>query len=180
MRQIWRIITFTRELWRYYAAVGIFTILLAGMSQLQPLFTKGAIDQITKLLSGGHPDITIVVIFAVLIFVTDLGQTIFSNIGGYIGDILSAKLQRIMSERYFEHLMSLPQSYFDTELTGTIINRMNRGISQITNYMQVVSNNFLQFVFSTVFSLAIMAYYSWQVGLMVLLIYLLCCYPSVL
>lgn len=171
MHQIARIIKFTKSLWPYYVSIGLFTILLAAMSQLQPLFTKGAIDQITKLIGGGHANVRLVAVFAVLIFLTDFGQTIFSNIAGYIGDIFSAKLRYAMSARYFEHLMKLPQSYFDNELTGTIINRMNRGIDQITDYMQMLSNNFLQFIFSTFFSLIIVFYFSWQVGLMLSLLY---------
>lgn len=171
MKQIWRIFRFAGTLWRYYVAVSGFTILLAAMSQLQPLFTKGAIDQITNMLSGGKADVTVVAVFAILIFVTDVGQTLLSNIGGYLGDMLSVKLQRLMSERYYEHLLSLPQTYFDTELTGKIINRMNRGINQISDFIQILSNNFLQFIFSTVFSLLIVAYYSWPVALMLFLLY---------
>lgn len=141
------------------------------MSQLQPLFTKGVIDQITKLLDGGHADVKLVALFAIAIFVTDFAATIFSNIAGYIGDLLSVKLEKIMSERYFAHLLKLPQSYFDSALTGKIINRMNRGIGQISSFMQMLSNNFLQFIFSTIFSLAIVFYYSWQVGLMLSALY---------
>ncbi len=154
-----------------YVAVGIFSILVAAMTQLQPLFLKGAIDEITKLNSGGQADIAKVALLAALIFVTDLGQTFFSNIGGYIGDMLSARLQRLMSQRYFQHLLTLPQSYFDTELSGRVHNRMNRGIFQITSYIQTVSNNFLQFLFSTILSLIIVFVYSWQVGVMLFLLY---------
>lgn len=141
------------------------------MAQLQPLFTKGAIDQVTELIGGGSANIKLVFIFAVAMFLTDLGQTLLSNVSGYIGDIISARLNRSLSERYFKHLLSLPQSYFDTELTGTIINRMNRGITQIAGYMQMLTNNFLQFIFSTVFSLIIVAFYSWQVALMLATLY---------
>lgn len=171
MREIARIVRFTRSLWRYYLGISVFTILLAGMSQLQPLFTKGAIDQITNGLGHGHTDVKLVGIFAILIFVTDVAQTFFSNIAGYIGDMMSAKLQKDFSVRYYEHLLELPQSYFDTELTGKIVNRMSRGINQIGDFMQMLSNNFLQFIFSTVFSLLIVAYYSWQVALMLFLLY---------
>ena len=171
MKSVGRILKFTRDLWRYYALISLFTILLAVMTQLQPLFTKGAIDQITKLLGGGHANVTIVAAFAAAIFLTDVGQTILSNIGGYYGDLMSAKLQRELSQRYYEHLLNLPQRYFDTELSGKIINRMSRGISQISTFMQMISNNFLQFVFSTILSLAVVAYYSWQVALMLLLLY---------
>ena len=171
MRDIWRIIRFTKELWKYYVIISVFTILLALMSQMQPLFTKGAIDQITNVTSGGKANVQLVAIFAFLIFVTDLAQTFISNIGGYFGDMMAAKLQKHLSEHYYEHLVDLPQRYFDTELSGKIINRMNRGINQIATFMQTVSNNFLQFLFSTLFSLIIVAYYSWQVALMLLLLY---------
>lgn len=172
MRQLWRIIRFSRELWPYYAAISVFTILLSLMSQLQPLFTKAAIDLITNALKAGtKPDVPLVAFYAILFFVTDVGQTLFSNIGGFIGDMMSARLQKIMSQRYYEHVLGLSQSYFDTELSGKIINRMNRGISQISSYMQMVSNNFLQFVFSTVFSLVVVLHFSVPVGLMLLLLY---------
>ena len=171
MRDIWRIIRFTKELWPYYVGVSVFAILVALMSQVQPLLTKPAIDQMTKLIQGQPANVRLVAILAILIFLSDVGQTLFSNFGGYIGDVLSAKLQQLMSQRYYAHILSLSQRYFDTELSGKIINRMNRGISQITNFMQILSNNFLQFIFSTVFTLVIVAHYSWQVALMLFALY---------
>ncbi|HEX3569158.1 MAG TPA: ABC transporter ATP-binding protein [Candidatus Saccharimonadales bacterium] len=171
MSGIFRIFKFTKVLWPYYAGVSAFAILVAAMSQAQPLLTKPAIDQITKLIGGAHANIKLVAFLAVLIFLTDVGQTLFSNIGGYMGDMLSAKLQRFMSQRYYEHILSLPQRYFDTELSGKIINRMSRGITQIGTFMQVVSNNFLQFIFSAVFSLVIVVHYSWPVALMLFSLY---------
>jgi ATP-binding cassette subfamily B protein len=171
MKSLFRIIRFTGELWRYYLGVSIFTILIAAMSQLVPLLTKATIDQITKYLSGGTIDIHRIILYAVLIFATDIGQTLFSNFGGYLGDLLSIKQQKILSNRYYAQLMSLPQRYFDTELTGKIINRMSRGIQQISDFTQTLSNNFLQFIFSTVFTLIIVAFYSWQVALMLLTLY---------
>lgn len=171
MREIWRIVQFTKSLWRYYAGVSVFTVLLATMNQLQPLLTKGAIDEVTKIVAGGQANVKLVALFAALLFLTDVAQTLLSNYGGYIGDMLSIKLQRLMSQRYYEHVLRLPQRYFDSELSGKVINRMNRGISQVATYVQIVSNNFLQFIFSTVLSLAIVAYYSWQVAAMLGLLY---------
>jgi ATP-binding cassette subfamily B protein len=171
MKSIWRIVRFTGSLWRYYLGVSIFTVFIAAMSQLIPLLTKAAIDQITTQASGGHGSVTKVAVYALLIFIVDMAQNIFSNVGGYLGDMLSAKQQRLLSNRYYAHVLSLPQRYFDTELTGTIINRMSRGIGQITTYTQTLSNNFLQFLFSTVFTLVIVAYYSWPVALILLSLY---------
>src|SRR5688572_13099762 len=145
MKHIWRIIRSTGSLWRYYLGISVFTITLAAMSQLQPLLTKAAVDEMVKLSSGGQPDVRLVGLMAFLIFLTDLGQTLFSNLGGYLGDILMIRMKAMLSERYYEHLLSLPQRYFDTELSGKIINRMSRGIQQIGDFTQMMSNNFLQF-----------------------------------
>lgn len=171
MKSIWRIVRFTGSLWRYYLGVSIFTILIASLTQLTPLLTKAAVDEIAKLASGGHVSITRVAVYATLIFVVDMVQNLLSNFGGYLGDMLSAKQRRLLSNRYYEHVLSLPQRYFDTELTGTIINRMSRGIDQITTFTQTLSNNFLQFLFSTVFTLVIVAYYSWPVAFILLSLY---------
>lgn len=171
MKSIIRIVTFTGSLWRYYLGVSIFTLLMAALQQVVPLLTKFAIDEITKLTSGGEADVRKVAILAGLVFLVDILQTLISNFGGHIGDMLAIRQQRLLSNRYYARILSLPQTYFDKELTGTIINRMNRGIQQITDYTQTLSNNFLQFIFSTVFTLMIVAYYAWPVALMLLTLY---------
>src|SRR5258707_11508683 len=101
MRHIWRILKFTGSLWRYYVAISIMTILLAAMNQVVPLLTKGAIDQITKNFSGGKANVSLVALFAFLIFLSDIGETYFSNIGGYWGDMLAIKIKKLMSNRYY-------------------------------------------------------------------------------
>ncbi|MGH7195501.1 MAG: ABC transporter ATP-binding protein [Candidatus Saccharimonadales bacterium] len=171
MKSIWRIIRFTGELWRFYVAVSLFSILVAAMTQVQPLLIRSAIDEITDLIKGGQANVAKVAVLAILVFATDVGQTFFSNIGGYLGDVLSARLKKLMGQRYFDHLLKLPQGYFDRELSGKIINRLNRGIDQIANFIRALSNNFLQFIFSSILSLAIIFIFSWQVGLMLLSLY---------
>lgn len=162
---------FTKELWPYYVGVAAFSVLVAATTQVQPLLTKTIVDEVTKLV-GSHEVRTNVVIWAVLgIFVADLGQNLFSNIGGIIGDQLQARLRKTLSERYFAHLLTLPQRYFDTELSGKVLNQLNRSIDQITTFAQAFSNNFLQFIFSTVLSLVIISLYSWPVALMLATLY---------
>lgn len=167
MGQIWRIIRATKSLWRYYTAIGIFTVALAGLNLLMPFLTGRAIDNITH----GHASISYLVIIALIIFAADLAYNLCANVSGYYGDQMAAKVQRILSLDYYRHILSLSQSYFDTELTGKIINRLNRSIYQIANFMNILSNNFLQFIFSTVLALIIVAIYSWPVALMLLLLY---------
>jgi len=168
VKYIFRILRHTSELWRYYLAISFFTVMLALVTLFLPMLTGKAIDE---LRLGTEANIKYLIGIAGLIFLVDLSTNFFSNIGGYIGDQMSARLSKSLSERYYSHILSLPQQFFDTELTGKIINRLNRSISQIANFMQMMSNNFLQFIFGTVFSLAVVAWYSWQVAVLLFLLY---------
>lgn len=138
------------------------------MSLLQPLLSGWAIDAFRR---GGGANLRYVILIATGIFLLDLVSNLASNLGGFLGDQMAERLQRILSRRYYEHLLQLPQKYYDTELSGKIINRLNRSIDQIGRFMQMMSNNFLQFIFGTIFALVVVAYYSWQIALLLFALY---------
>ncbi len=168
MKSIWQIIRYSKSLWRYYVAISLFTVFLSLISLLMPMFSGWAIDEMQK---GTNADVRYMVYLAVGILLIEVVSTVGNNISGYLGDQLSMKLYRLLSKNYYQHLLKLPQSYFDTELSGKIINRLNRSINQITSFMQMLSNNFLQFIFTTIFALVIVAYYSWQVAVLLGILY---------
>lgn len=168
MRYILRILRVTSNLWPYYLAVSIASVFISLLNMLLPYLSGLAIDEIRL---GSSADMSKVIWIVTGIFLVDFGTTIISNIGGYLGDQMSEKLQRLLSHRYFQHLTTLSQSYFDQELSGKIINRLNRSIAQIAMFMQMMSNNFLQFIFSTIFALVIIAFYSWPIALLLFLLY---------
>lgn len=168
MGNILRIIKFTGELWRYYASISALTVLVSLSTVLLPFLSGLAIDEISKGTAGS---VRTVVILALAIFGLDLANNLLNNLSGYLGDQLSAKLNRILSVRYFEHLLELPQQYYDRALSGKIIGRLNRSVQQISNFMQMVSNNFMQFIVSTVLALVIVAFYSIPVAIMLATLY---------
>jgi len=168
MKDVLRILRSASGLKTYYIWISVFSILLSFMALLQPLFSGWAIDEIRL---GSVANVRYVATLAFLIFLLDLSQTLFSNFNGYLGDQMSMRLYKILSNRYYKHLLSLSQQYFDSELSGKIINRLNRSIMQIASFMQMVSNNFLQFIFTTVFSLVVVAHYSITVAMMLFALY---------
>lgn len=168
MNHIIRILRSARELWPYYAVISLITVFASLATLFVPILTGWAIDEIRQ---GQAASIRNLVWIAIALFVLDLAGTFLNNIGGYLGDQMSTKLNKLLCSRYYQHILSLPQQFFDTELSGKIINRLNRSIVQITNFMQMMSNNFLQFILTTVFALIAVAYYSWPVALLLLTLY---------
>ncbi len=171
MKQLLKVLHYAGNLWPYYAIITIFSVLLALANLVTPFVIKEAADLVTAVLQGGQPNYWQGFWLAMIFLASDVAQTMFSNVGGYYGDIMAAKLKKMLSEKYYAHLLSLPQSYFDQELTGTIINRLNRTISELTNFMNFFANNFFQMILTMVFTLAVVAYFSWEVAVLLFIIY---------
>jgi ATP-binding cassette subfamily B protein len=168
MKYILKILASARDLRGYYALIGLLTVFASLASLLVPILSGRAIDEIGK---GTAAQFSFVLGIAVILFLLDVAANVLNNINGYLGDQLSTKLHKNLSEKYYAHLLSLPQSYFDSELTGKIINRLNRSVLQITNFVNMFSNNFLQFIVSTLFALTAVFLYSWQVGVLLSMLY---------
>jgi len=168
MKSLGKIFTFASSLWRYYVVIAFLTIILSVMQLLMPVLTGQMIDVLQDSTSS---DLRQIVILILLLFAMDASSGLINNFNGYLGDRMGAKLHKILAGRYFEHLTTLPQSYFDQELSGKIIGRLNRGTQQISQFVNMFANNFLQFVITTILALALTVRYSWLVALELALLY---------
>lgn len=67
---------------------------------------------------------------------------------------------------YYNHILSLPQKFFDTMRMGEIISRMNDAV-KIRSFLNDVSINMFVDVLMILFSLGLMFIYSWKIALVV-------------
>lgn len=171
MRVLLRTLSLARNLWPLYFGITVFSILMSLTSLAIPFIIKSATDLAVSVVQGRPADYMLGLWLAVALLAADVANTLFTNWGGYLGDTMSAKLKKQLSERYYDHLLKLPQSYYDRELTGTIINRLNRTIFEVTNFMNMFANNFFQMVLSIILTLGIVLFYSWEIALLLFIVY---------
>lgn len=171
VKDIFRVLSFAKNLWPYYTVIIVFSVLMSLTALATPFIIKLATDLIVHSLQSGHADVSGALWLAIALFVVDLLNTLFTNWGGYLGDVMSVKLREQLSNRYYEHLMKLPQRYYDEELTGTIINRLNRTITEITQFLNMFANNFFQMFLTMFLTLVIVAFYSWELALLLCVLY---------
>lgn len=126
---------------------------------------------IVQASNGTAIDTQQVIWLAVWLLAAELATTLLHNIGGYLGDVMAEKMRRQLSVGYYTHLLALPQHYYDRELTGTIINRLNRTISELTNFINAFANNFSSMLLTVVLVVIIVFRYSWELGVMLLVLY---------
>ncbi|MFT4232561.1 MAG: ABC transporter ATP-binding protein [Leucobacter sp.] len=189
MTTLLRILRFTRSLAPYYFGIMVAAAVVTAAGLAVPFITGRAADVIVGAVgsalgasgesggsSGASSDVAgdatrIVVLLAIALLVVSLVEAVIGNIGGYWGDVVSAKMRTILSTRYFEQLLALPQRYYDNELTGAIVARLNRSISEITNFMKTFSNMFVTLGLTTVSVLAISAWYYWPLAVLLVVAY---------
>lgn len=170
MQNLLRLFGYTRGLKWLVIIIAGMAIVTALLSLASPFIIKTATDTIVAGLETGDVDVTFLVWLIVAMLGVSLVATAVDDIGGVLGDLLAIRMRRQLSSRYYEHLLSLPQRYFDTEITGKIINRLNRAISHVASFVQFFSNNLLSMLLMTLISLCIMFWYSWPVAVSMLLL----------
>jgi len=169
-----RIVRFTRALAPLYTAIILCSVLTAAAALAVPFLIGHATDTVAGAVGGQTPTsaaVRAVVLIAAAVLVAELFNTVVSNIGGWYGDVMSNRMRTILSVRYYDKLLHLPQRWFDGEITGTIVARLNRSITEITNFAKMMSNSFASMLITTVAVLAISAWYAWPLTVLLLIVF---------
>lgn len=149
------------------AVIALTSVVGALLALAIPYIIKLATDWIVAINAGSAEfSWGFLALLAGALVVIALLSVAASDIGGYWGDQMAIRARKQLSTQYYRHLLSLPQKYYDNATTGTIINRLNRAIADITNFLQFFSNNLLQMLLTTVVTLVVLFAYSWPLGLL--------------
>lgn len=171
MKHLLTIFSYVKSLRWYYFAIISLSILVTGLGLVGPFIMKAVTDLIVSATASGQPNVLPIIWLSLLFLAVDVIATFTQDWSGYLGDVMSERLRQILSDRYYQHLLRLPQSYYDNELTGTIINRLNRTINEITQFINMFANNFFSMYLTLFVSVIILLFYSWQLALLMTLLY---------
>lgn len=171
MNGLFQIIRYSWVLKRYYIATMIIAVIIAALNQVTPFIVKVIVDSIVDHNAGKSADTSLVILLVIMILIVNLAIAVISNYGGYLGDILGVKLNRLLSQRYYDHLLKLPLSYFDEMQAGKITSRLDRSIVTISTLVQSFANTFVGFFLTSIFTIAVMAFFAWPVAVMLALLF---------
>lgn len=171
MHSLVRILRFTGVLWRYYVGIVVTAILTATAALAVPFVVARATDLAVDGVRTGNHHIGPIMGLAVALLALDLLNTAATNANGWLGDVMSARMRQILSSKYYEKLLSLPQSWFDEELTGSITSKLTRSITNVTDFAKSFSNNFFTILLTTIAVLAISALYYWPLAVLLAVVF---------
>ena len=174
MSSLLRILRFAPQLNPLYLGIAASAVLAALLALATPFIIGAATDRIVDAVAGRtsvSDAVTSVVWLALAFLAAEVAATAVVSVGGYWGDVMAARMRRILSSRYYDHLLHLPQRYFDTTLTGRIVSRLNRSITELTQFLQFFSNNAFTMLITTAAVLVISAFYWWPLAVLLAVVF---------
>lgn len=85
----------------------------------------------------------------------------------YTTQILSIRVSRDLRQQYFEHIQSLPMSFYQKHNIGSLSSRVVGDAGQIATSMNSWLTNYLQTPFTIVTCLSMCFYLSWQLSIVI-------------
>lgn len=174
MTSLLRILRFAPQLNRLYLGIAVSSVLAAVLSLATPFLIGAATDRIVAAIAGQtsvEEAVTAVTWLAVAFLAVEVTTTLVVSVGGYWGDVMASRMRTVLSARYFDQLLHLPQRYFDTAITGRVTNRLNRTITELTQFLQFLANNALTMLITTSAVLVITAFYWWPLAILLAVVF---------
>ncbi len=171
MKPIIQIIKTTWKFWPYYVATIFFVILISALNLANPIINKNIVDVIINNVENQQANFKLLLILLTLVVFFDVLITFITNITGYLGDRLSQKLNTFLTGKFYRHILSLEIEYFDNEQSGKIMNKLQRGLENIAQFISNMLNNFLPFFLTALFTVIFLAFYSWEIAILLAILF---------
>ena len=171
MKNIGKIISLSKPLYRLTLGLSLLVLVMSVLQQVQPFFVKFIVDDIQKQITGQTGNLRTVSYLMLGLLAVNLVSTLLSSLSMRFGDYINSRLRRFLTEQFYSKVFTLPQKYFDSEISGKILNQLIRGIASIQDFMGMFTNFVLPAIFQSIFTVGILFYYNFSIGLLAFLIF---------
>ena len=117
MTNIWKIIKIAKPLYKLLMVIAVLIVFSALLDLVTPFFSKLIVDVITSKISGQEATLDRLYFLIALAFLLNFLGVIVTAVTERLGDHLAGNLRRYLTEQFYEKVLTLPQSYFDSEIS---------------------------------------------------------------
>lgn len=135
-----------------------FSLVTSAANLVLPLLTRDLVDTSKWDKFNYHSMVIIIVIFVV--------QLVLGTLGGYILRYFGESVVKSLREELWNHLLSLPISYFDENKAGESSSRLVNDTGVIKDLIASQFPNFITGAIQLFFSLIILFVMDWQMALL--------------
>lgn len=143
----------------------ISMLLTIIIDMFNPYLRKELID---KVITGKQASLLPKILLGLVIIT--VGKAVFGYIKEYLFDVLSTKVNIDIKQSLFDHIQSLPFSYFDKMNTGELMSRIGEDVDNIWRTISFGLRLFVENIIYFVMSTAILFYLNWKLALACIII----------
>lgn len=171
MKNILKLITISKPLHHLVIIIAVLILIGALFQLAAPILSKFIVDEVVAKISGTGGDITRLIILIVIAFGLNLLGLLTTTISERIGDHFAGRLRQYLTEKFYDKVLTLPQTYFDSEISGKIVNQLSRGITTTQGFLNTATNFILPTFVQSIFTIAVLAIYSIPIAFFTLILF---------
>lgn len=171
MKNIFKIFKISKPQHKWIFFACFLITVQAILQQASPVTLKYVIDELSKQIANKSGNYETVTTLFALILVINLSVAILNSVNQRLGDFIASRLGRFLTEIFYKKIFTLPQSYFDGEISGKIVNQLNRGINSIREFVNSSTNFIIPALLQTIFGVSVLSYFDPTIGLLALSVF---------
>ncbi len=171
MKNILNIIKLSKPQHKWIGVASLLILIQAILQQATPITLKYVVDELSAQIDTGTGNFQTLTFLFVLILAINLGGVFLNSINQRLGDHIASRLGRYLTEIYYRKIFTLPQKYFDSEISGKMVNQLNRGINSIREFVGSATNFILPAILQAMFGIAVLSYFDIKIGLLALSVF---------
>ncbi|PIZ62796.1 hypothetical protein COY16_03465 [Candidatus Roizmanbacteria bacterium CG_4_10_14_0_2_um_filter_39_13] len=160
MQNIFKIVKLAKPFHRFFIIIAFIIILTTALELVSPYILKLIVDQIEIQIKTGEGNIQTLYWLIALMFGTSIVALILEAINQRIGDYTSARMGKYLIEKFYQKIFTLPQKYFDSQISGKILNLLGRGIVSLQDFLGASTNFIVPAFIRSIFIFIVLSFYS--------------------
>ncbi len=171
MKNILKIVKVSKPLYKILGTIALLIVMGALLDLATPIVSKSIVDTIIAQTSGEGGSLNTLSWLIGLTFGLSFLGIIVSGLSDRMGDHFAGLLRKLLTEKFYTKVLRLPQSYFDGEMSGRIVNQLSRGISTIQNFTNAATNFILPSFLQSIFIVIVLARYNLLIAFLVFILF---------
>jgi len=171
MKNIFKILKILKPMYGLMFVIIIVTVIGSIFEIVAPLLSGRILDEVIKQSSNELKSYNQLII----LLAVSLGATVIfliaRSVGQRLGDHLAGKVRKFLTEKFYDKTLTLPQAYFDSEISGKIVNQLNRGILSVQDFTNTSTNFIIPVILQAIIVTVILAYYNLALALLMLIVF---------
>ncbi|OGM33296.1 hypothetical protein A2803_05520 [Candidatus Woesebacteria bacterium RIFCSPHIGHO2_01_FULL_44_21] len=171
MGNIWKILKLSKPQHRWILVAIVLITIQSVLQQATPITFKFVVDELSAQVSNGDGNYEkLIFLFGLILAINAVG-VILNTVTQRMGDYIASRLGRYLAEMYYRKIFTLPQKYFDSEVSGKIVNQLNRGILSIRDFIGTTTNFMAPAMLQALFGVGVLMYFDVGIGLLALAVF---------